>query len=228
MKKKFSLIELLIVMAVLLILASILQPSLKSVMNSARTLQCLNNIKGLGSAVSLYQHDNQGNFPTIQHWGPISGGYGNTRFYGGFTKGPKDRPLNTYLNEDPTVSECPADKGDGWLEARVNQDIYDCYDNYGTSYLGQYAGDIFGVKHVFGRIGQPVNLHDLSSLSNKLVLGDWVWHPNRLISMPESRWHSEDSREYNMLFGDGHGELFDFTLNYEKSWLPANPKNRFW
>ena len=228
MRKCFSLIELLVVISILLVLASMLQPSLKSVMNSAKTLQCLNNLKGLASAVTLYQQDNLDYYPTIPHWGPISGGYGNTGFYGGFSKGPKDRPLNAYLNYDPTVSECPSDKGDGWLGAIRNRNLYDCYENYGTSYLGQYAGDLFGVKHVFGRIGSPVSIHDLSSLSNKMVMGDWVWHPNRTLAMPESRWHSEDTREYNMLFADGHAELFDFTLSYETTWLPANPNNKFW
>ena len=85
------------------------------------------------------------------------------------------------------------------------------------------------MKHVFGQT-VPVDIHELPSLSNKIILGDWAWHPNRKLAMPESRGHSQDARKYNMLFGDGHSELFDFGLDYESVpfWLTPDPKSKFW
>jgi prepilin-type N-terminal cleavage/methylation domain-containing protein/prepilin-type processing-associated H-X9-DG protein len=59
----FTLIELLTVIAIIGILAAILIPTVGRVRSSARTSQCVNNLRQIGSATLLYANDNRGQFP---------------------------------------------------------------------------------------------------------------------------------------------------------------------
>ena len=56
----FTLLELIVVVAVLLILAAFLLPTLQSVKDKARTVTCLNNLRQLQIAWHLYPNDNRG------------------------------------------------------------------------------------------------------------------------------------------------------------------------
>ena len=60
----FTLVELLVVMSVIAILASFLVPALGRSREQARRTNCLNNLKQIGLAVSMYRLDNNDAYPT--------------------------------------------------------------------------------------------------------------------------------------------------------------------
>jgi prepilin-type N-terminal cleavage/methylation domain-containing protein len=59
----FTLIELLTVIAIIGILAAIIIPTVGKVRQSAKSAQCLSNLRQIGMAFNLYPVDNKGRFP---------------------------------------------------------------------------------------------------------------------------------------------------------------------
>jgi len=59
----FTLIELLVVLAIIAILAALLTPVLVKAMERSRSIQCMGNLRQLGTAMLLYAGENGGNFP---------------------------------------------------------------------------------------------------------------------------------------------------------------------
>ena len=201
-------------------------------------MRCISNEKQIGLAFKLYADDNRDYFPVHSGWGDFGGKYwtnasvtGNAADYGGKTQ-ETNRPLNKYVGA-VEVFHCPADTGDS-----LNTQVKTCFTGWGNSYLVEWAGDAFGVKHVTGDSavksldpsvpGTPIRDSVIAqSPVNKIIMGDWAWHANRDVNKPQTVWHSYKGKRYeNMLFGDIHVENYKFPKEMV-NWMGNTPNPSF-
>src|SRR5437764_15367055 len=75
----FTLVELLVVIGIIAVLIGILLPALSRAQAQAKSVQCMSNLRQLGTGIQMYVNANRGSLP----FGDYTGGSGatNTRWF---------------------------------------------------------------------------------------------------------------------------------------------------
>lgn len=232
----FSLLEVLISLAIITILVGLLVPTLIHARDSARATLCAGNLRQIGGAWQLYI-SNHDRFP--RHAMDPEWNYGGVEFRG-VERRPvlaDDRPINHYLAEPDefrsaaliSLFRCPSDSGVFVREGRkrgpsVLSGGGTCYEVLGTSYLA----NPFILTATTGPEHRALRVSEVQvSASRLLVLGDPEWfYATRPDMDPASQqaafWHTYP-RAGNYLALDGSVRFHRFDPDDNSVALRARP-----
>src|SRR5262249_41259045 len=135
---------------IIAILAAMLLPALANAKRKALQTKCLSNLRQIGFALTLYTDDYFESMPLILDWHGLGGKSGTFRQFIDET----NKPLFAY-QRTAEIFRCPADRGDSVVPPTLGPTARNCYQEYGTSYLVEFAGDVLRVKRVCGNLALP-------------------------------------------------------------------------
>lgn len=207
----FTLIEVLVVIAIIGILAALLLPALSSAKSRAQRTACLNNLKQVAVGVHLYVDDNHDVLPdagtlgggpiTTNHWGIVYKEL--VKSYVGLhgTSSPADKvfacPADTFYYDFPSLA----------YESQPNHDQIDSdYSSYGfnsanASPFGPHPG-IAGWKQ--SAVVRPEKTLLVAEISGYFP---WSWH--QPLKLPPGKYGVNDAK-CTTSFVDGHVDYIKF------------------
>lgn len=151
MKRAFTLLEVLVVVAIIAVLAALLLPVVAQALEHGRATECLSNLRALAAANFAYVAEHDGQFVPAQDAANLVRWHG-TRTSGTQTFDPTKGPLAPYLGGEGRVKICPtlAHVLTGSKSFETGAGGY----GYNAAYIGGIPGDPFTAERS-GRVEHP-------------------------------------------------------------------------
>ena len=193
----FSLVELLVVIAVVAILLSILIPTLRKARQAASRVSCAHNLKQIGLGMTMYLSDNDSTYPCATD--PVSEdpvywlwmGRGWRRWVKPYLGGSIDA-------NNPSVLLCPEDRADPMLFESTS------YAYSMTFYHSPQQIDAMNDRaetYSDPRPSIPQRADAVASPAAKILIGEWT-SSHVPVETEQGWWNWQGSR--NFLFAGGH------------------------
>ena len=223
--KKFTLLELIVVIAIIMILASILLPALNKSKQTGQRISCAGNLKQVYLTFRYYSDDSNGWYPG---WSDNDGYWSRklTSLY---------FPANKYLNPKPSgyqinpIFKCPSDtivtKGASWTLSNV-------ITSYGTNGCGGIQQDLWWVWQT----NYYPSARRMDMLGSKIMITDtqYVYGAEGVVYgsnvLDRNKVYFSHNNQANVLFTAGHvkngswGKIYGMgLLNSDFPWHYKSP-----
>jgi type II secretory pathway pseudopilin PulG len=219
-KKEFTLMELLVIGAIMALLTSIFLPNLKKARANAKIAVCISNQKKMAYAYLTYASENKQDAITHKWYNDIIGPTGTHPWGKSFPA--KERPLNAYINPESKLGQCPSDKGDPFYEWNNSES-----DMFGSSYQVKYAnpaniGASTNITNENGSIfSSGINILKFDRPDKKILFYNVNLTFSRNFSHPKAKWHDKSAPKYPVSFIDAHVEFHNFAWKETPNYYPT-------
>jgi general secretion pathway protein G len=201
----FTLVEILVVLAIIAVLAAILLPVLSSAREKGRAAVCQSNLKQIGLGITMYTQDWE-RYPR----GLDAADKNTPQIWNGWPGAAQIMSETPYLHtvldpyiKNPQVWGCPSDSGYDFddhtgyaIDARPT-----AFQKFGTSY--SYRTELTLVDLMQDHVARPAE-------TNVLNDSNGGWHGASVTNF----WNG---KRYNMLFADGHVKSVD-KAGFQTAW----------
>jgi prepilin-type N-terminal cleavage/methylation domain-containing protein/prepilin-type processing-associated H-X9-DG protein len=209
----FTLVEVLVVIAIIGILAAMLLPALTTTPDRSKQAGCANNLRQLALSVMMYSADNDGklppNIPLLdQYKGPWVSGNMKNIYDATNVMLIRQGLLFPYAGQ-PALYHCPSDRSQSSGQLRVRS--YSMNSWMGDRYMNSIAGE--SLYRTFVRESElagagPSRLWTLIDEHEASIDDGWF-----LVTMDDTRPFASfpatrHSRGYDLNFADGHVEVY--------------------
>ena len=247
MKRQFTLVELMVVIAIIAILAGMLIPAISHARGKAEQTACMNNLSQLGKAEAMYQVDNMRKISSAQNpWDYCGQLYCLWEYVGNDTKiflCPADpyQDLSKVAEKKwAATGVADAEKIEMRMSYLTNGGVHYIYNdkNNGSSWLNSYYKSknyseylnqlltMSSVKSPAGTISQGenngVNRQNKAKNSEMGYFTNHKYSSQTLAKLLQRKMHGKRS---NYLYLDGHAEVLDGekeTTNVDDAWKRVN------
>ena len=188
-RRAFTLVEILVVIAIIGVLSAIIFPTFSLVRANARRTSCVSNLKQIGAAMEMYKADYDGRFPfAVDPYDKYDAGGG---FGSGFDALVPQLPLIQDVllpYSSKAVFQCAGDTGFEFDERNGQKvdALPSCYEKFGTSYY--YRTELAALQIGEAQMPNPTKF-------NVMMDADGRWHAGGLL---RREWR------YSVLFADSH------------------------